>query len=872
MPAKPRPIPLRDRFPVACRGAAFFILCLFLQRELVAAPPDAAPDYETLTTGMGIGILYEPVLGAGPKTLISDRYLVSYGDEIEKRGFRTVRLRIAMEQFSANTTGTYPHLQLNSAFFNDLRFIVDDLLRRHNGTMYVLISPNGLESGSADDETQMADYWGQIANHFKDYTHRLIFNLMNEPYYRLGEWTSLAQITSMYQALTDAVRPTNPTRYLVYLQMQDVLVRTDGTKYRQTPFSNAGPGETDFNHMVIPANAGSNIIIDFHVLGTEDAAGTDKRFALMRQASEFRAATGLPVWSGAWNWGAWNTALDNSETTKIADEMQRLGLPGTYLMFNSSNTSVFDGASVDKDGDGNFNEWTRPEVADLAATRNPIFWQKRATHAVTAYHPSADAYVKLNLPDDNTTGEVFELQVRSPNRRSFLRFNVNRLPAGTVTSAKLRLRTTPQCALNAPVSVFTAANTAWTERDLSWNTAPSLGATALDTRTVTATEAWIELDVTSALTGNGTYTFALATDRLDLLRFYSRDCDSDPTWLSAPDLVVTVAPSAPANRAPTFSSGNLVKTTAYTGVPYSATLASDATDADGDALRFAQSPGPVWLTTQQSGALIGTPAIADIGTASFKASVSDGRGGVATAQVQIAVMPSTAPGFSAPPVDQTVFAGDSVSFVVVSTGGPAPTLRWQVSTDNGSTWATLSDDATYSGTATATLTVAHTPLGLSGSRYRALASNALQSDVASAAATLIVNPAPTSFAGWRAGFFSSTELATPAVSGFSADPDSDGLSNLAEYALGTDPRSATHAALPALTADATDWIFTYTRPADRPDLSYVPEFSTDLTAWSAAVASHQRTVTGVTETWVARAPRSAGGSLFFRLRSALTVP
>ncbi len=42
---------------------------------------------------------------------------------------------------------------------------------------------------------------------------------------------------------------------------------------------------------------------------------------------------------------------------------------------------------------------------------------------------------------------------------------------------------------------------------------------------------------------------------------------------------------------------------------------------------------------------------------------------------------------------------------------------------------------------------------------------------------------------WRRGWFSEMELADPAISGDAADPDGDGLPNLLEYALGTNPRS-----------------------------------------------------------------------------------
>ena len=54
--------------------------------------------------------------------------------------------------------------------------------------------------------------------------------------------------------------------------------------------------------------------------------------------------------------------------------------------------------------------------------------------------------------------------------------------------------------------------------------------------------------------------------------------------------------------------------------------------------------------------------------------------------------------------------------------------------------------------------------------------------------TLTASASP--YENWRSSHFTAAELADPAVSGFDADPDGDGLNNLFEYALGTDPFGA----------------------------------------------------------------------------------
>jgi hypothetical protein len=93
-------------------------------------------------------------------------------------------------------------------------------------------------------------------------------------------------------------------------------------------------------------------------------------------------------------------------------------------------------------------------------------------------------------------------------------------------------------------------------------------------------------------------------------------------------------------------------------------------------------------------------------------------------------------------------------------------------------------------------------------------------------------------ADWRAQHFSAAELADPekeaAVWGDLADPDNDGLSNLAEFALGGSPVSA--ASPPAMTA-AFDPGGTRLRAAwhireGTAGVTLTPQFSGDLTTWT----------------------------------------
>lgn len=101
------------------------------------------------------------------------------------------------------------------------------------------------------------------------------------------------------------------------------------------------------------------------------------------------------------------------------------------------------------------------------------------------------------------------------------------------------------------------------------------------------------------------------------------------------------APTAPAttpNRIPTISgaaTGTIAVGQAYT---YSPTAA----DADGNALTFAVSGKPAWLTLNAStGVLTGTPGAGDVGSSTLRITVSDGSASASLDVTLTVVAPGT---------------------------------------------------------------------------------------------------------------------------------------------------------------------------------------------------------------------------------------
>ena len=95
------------------------------------------------------------------------------------------------------------------------------------------------------------------------------------------------------------------------------------------------------------------------------------------------------------------------------------------------------------------------------------------------------------------------------------------------------------------------------------------------------------------------------------------------------------------------------------------------------------------------------------------------------------------------PSNASICAGGNTSFTVSAASGNTITYKWEVSTDGGGTWTTVTNGGVYSGATTATLTLTNVPSTYTNRKYRSvLTVSACSSTVTSGVATLTVNPLP----------------------------------------------------------------------------------------------------------------------------------
>lgn len=172
-----------------------------------------------------------------------------------------------------------------------------------------------------------------------------------------------------------------------------------------------------------------------------------------------------------------------------------------------------------------------------------------SAHAAThTFKSTADTQVVSTSPT-TTHGSSSRLAADggSPFIRSLLRFDVAGT-SGPVTRARLRLY------VNNPSpdgpQVFRTTSS-WSETTLTWNTVPAAVGSAVGDLGAVASGTWVEVDVTSAITSNGTVSFLLSGGSTDGSTYHSRETPQ------APELVVETGtpppPPPPPPPVPTVS-------------------------------------------------------------------------------------------------------------------------------------------------------------------------------------------------------------------------------------------------------------------------------------------------------------------------------
>ncbi|HEY9049067.1 MAG TPA: immunoglobulin domain-containing protein, partial [Ohtaekwangia sp.] len=206
---------------------------------------------------------------------------------------------------------------------------------------------------------------------------------------------------------------------------------------------------------------------------------------------------------------------------------------------------------------------------------------------------------------------------------------------------------------------------------------------------------------------------------------------------------------------PVTSSGALLtvnNNTTIVSSPVNTTVCELATvqftvSATGNALTYQWQENGVNITDGgiYSGATTATLTLSGVsGTLSgknYKAVVSSSCGGSQTSGQAILTVREQ-PEITSQPAGTTICEGSNTSFTVNAGVTYLPVYAWEVSTNGGSSYSTISNGGIYSGATTATLSLTNVPLADNGYLYRAVVSGGCTPAVTSNVALLTVNQKP----------------------------------------------------------------------------------------------------------------------------------
>ena len=209
---------------ISCSGGSDTVV-------VVSPDPDPDPDPDpsnaptakevtaAMANGFNLGNTFEN--GNNTTTLTACKPII---DLYYNAGMKHVRIpttwmdRFTVSNHLADDDG---NINTNNTRFNELVKVIDYAISKD---MYVVLNTHhehwlkDFYNGSASFDNRFANLWTEIATYFKDYSYKLVFEILNEPEGQLGEWggswpspTSASALTYTRKVMSvgyDAIRAT----------------------------------------------------------------------------------------------------------------------------------------------------------------------------------------------------------------------------------------------------------------------------------------------------------------------------------------------------------------------------------------------------------------------------------------------------------------------------------------------------------------------------------------------------------------------------------------------------------------------------------------------------------------------------------------
>jgi chitodextrinase len=317
------------------------------------------------------------------------------------------------------------------------------------------------------------------------------------------------------------------TGYRVYRE-GTLLATTTTASYSDTTVAPS----TAYSYEVTGLDAAGNESARSAPPTTVTTPGAPDTTAPSQPGSFSAAATSSSTVNLAWSASTDNVAVTGYKVYRNSSLLSTINsgapLPTTYTDETASPSTLYTYAVSAIDAAGNESTQASASVTTPAGSGG--------TSTLT-FAPTDDATVDQSQPTVNF-GTATRLTVdSSPVNNMLMKFTVAGTNGCAIASAKLRVtvgNATDDKSVHGG-EFFAAANSTWLQSSVNWNTAPattgaqlaSLGAVAVDTSYL--------VDVTPAVTGDGTLTIRASSTNSDGARYYSKEGSAT----QAPQLQVT---------------------------------------------------------------------------------------------------------------------------------------------------------------------------------------------------------------------------------------------------------------------------------------------------------------------------------------------
>jgi len=167
---------------------------------------------------------------------------------------------------------------------------------------------------------------------------------------------------------------------------------------------------------------------------------------------------------------------------------------------------------------------TQPPTATPTTVNTPTSTPTSLPGGTATFIPVADAFVSANQPTGNQGSSTTLRTDTIPDIRSYLKFDVQGLN-GNVVNATLRIMALDTA--SSGFEVYAVPNNSWAENTITYSNIPSTGM-FITSSGATNANTWLEVDVTSFVTGNGVWSLVLVGVDDHNIRYRSRESSASP--------------------------------------------------------------------------------------------------------------------------------------------------------------------------------------------------------------------------------------------------------------------------------------------------------------------------------------------------------